>query len=45
VDIVLVEGYKNGSYSKVMVLDDEGNQPILGRDEELLATVSGHRSS
>jgi formylmethanofuran dehydrogenase subunit E len=45
VDIVLVEGYKNGNYSKVMVLDDEGNQPILGRDEELLATVSGHQSS
>ncbi len=45
VDIVLVEGYKNGNYSKLMVLDDEGNQPILGREEELLATVSGHRTS
>jgi formylmethanofuran dehydrogenase subunit E len=44
-DIVLVEGYKNGNYTKIMVLDSEGGQPKLGSEEEVLATVSPRWSS
>ncbi len=39
VDIILVEGYKNSSYAKVMVLDSENMKPELGREGELLATI------
>ncbi len=45
VDIVLVEGYKNGNYAKVMVLNSEGEPPKLSSQGEILATVSPRRFS
>ena len=45
VDIVLVEGYKNGNSAKVVVLDGEQGHPQPGSKEEPLATISAHLSS
>ncbi len=44
-DIVLVEGYKNGRCAKVMVLDSEGGEPGFAGEGEILATVSPRWSS
>ncbi len=45
VDIVLVEGYKNGNTVKILVGGTEPDQERFCREEETLATVSPHLSS
>jgi formylmethanofuran dehydrogenase subunit E len=45
VDIMLVEGYKNGRCAKVIVLDSEGGEPGFAGEGEILATVSPRWSS
>lgn len=44
VDIVLTEGYKNGSNLKIMVLSSEQDWELLSCKENILATVSLHWS-
>jgi molybdopterin-guanine dinucleotide biosynthesis adapter protein len=42
VDVLIIEGFKKASYDKVVLIKDEGDLPLIGEVDHVLAVASFH---